>query len=373
MLFNSELLFIHVPKTGGMAVTKHLLQVLARPVYYSHPDVDANAASTDDGVIHIRGIRHETLSEAASLVRKCGFELSRFRALLAVVRNPYELEVSRYAYLQKGHSWDQGINQTLALEGDFERFATDSSEHSGADRPIQAYYTIDGGVPPNLKILRAENLESELRAALRSVGVIADRPLQVENWSNHGPPVEYYTQASERAVYRRYKWVFDNAFYPRMCSAQLPTVRQPPVTGPNLPIFGPVKQVGISSGYWHDSWVGKKLVFNVYTKADPSDGFIMKGTFVKGAQKELGVQVKINHAIVYQGVQTCTPFTIEVDCNFPTESSILLEVESDNCFWPADLGVSDDSRELAFQLSSFSFRPSANRPDTGVVQAAGVY
>jgi hypothetical protein len=33
------MLFVHVPKTGGMSTAEYLLTVLPRPVYYTGPDI----------------------------------------------------------------------------------------------------------------------------------------------------------------------------------------------------------------------------------------------------------------------------------------------------------------------------------------------
>ena len=37
MIFSKDVLFIHVPKTGGMSTSGYLLDMLPRPVYLTHP------------------------------------------------------------------------------------------------------------------------------------------------------------------------------------------------------------------------------------------------------------------------------------------------------------------------------------------------
>jgi len=141
VILGSRVLFVHVPKTGGMAVTRYLLAALPRPVWYSHPDRDP---TLDEGVVQVKGIRHETLAEAHAIAARLGIDAARLPLLIGVLRNPYALEVSRFAYLQKGHAWDAGVNQDLALAGDFTAFATQSTDHGGSERPIEAYFEIDG-------------------------------------------------------------------------------------------------------------------------------------------------------------------------------------------------------------------------------------
>src|SRR5829696_2234036 len=148
MLFNRDVLFIHVPKTGGMSLTQYLLEALPPPIYYFHPGVDGDKSG--NGIVHVDGLRHETLAEAESIVREYGYDLYKFPLVLAVLRNPYALEVSRYAYLRKGNLWDRGSNQQLAMNEDFETFTIESHDHGGASRPLERYFLRDGQFPGNL-------------------------------------------------------------------------------------------------------------------------------------------------------------------------------------------------------------------------------
>jgi hypothetical protein len=122
MIFSKDILYVHVPKTGGMSVTQYLLEVLPRPVYYTHPNIDEERIS--NGVVQIPGRRHESLEEAQRVVHEYGFDISRLPLILAVLRNPFSLEVSLYAYLRAAHPWDAGARQQLALTKGFEAFVT---------------------------------------------------------------------------------------------------------------------------------------------------------------------------------------------------------------------------------------------------------
>jgi hypothetical protein len=212
MIFCSELLFLHVPKTGGISVSEVLLDVLPRPVYYSVPE--GHGERPRSGVIRIPGVRHETLEEAEETVQQYGFRLGDFPVVLACLRNPYELEVSRYAYLRKEHPWDRGVSQDLALAGDFERFATQSPPH--ARRPLETYFLLRGQVPENLRIARLEELSTELADVLRLIGVNSKIRLRRTNRSRHRHYSRYYTPRAGEAVYEKYRWAFELGGYLRL-------------------------------------------------------------------------------------------------------------------------------------------------------------
>lgn len=212
MIFCEKLLFLHVPKTGGISVTSVLLDILPRPVYYSAPS--GHHGSPRDGVVFVPGIRHETLADAEEVLPTHGWRLEQFPIIVACLRNPYEIEVSRYSYLRKGHPWDRGLSQELALTGDFERFAADSPPH--AHRELEAYFLLRGSRPENLRIVRVEQLTTELTAVLREVGVDAKIRIPRMNRSRHRRYSHYYTPLAEEAVYRKYRWAFEAGGYERL-------------------------------------------------------------------------------------------------------------------------------------------------------------
>src|SRR4029078_6237482 len=125
-----------------------------------------------EGIVLFPDKRHATLTDAEELLDEYGWRLEQFPAILACLRNPYELEVSRYAYLRKGHPWDQGVSQELAMSGEFERFSVDSPPH--AHRQLEAYFVLRGNVPDNLRIVHLEQISTELPAVLRSGGIATE-------------------------------------------------------------------------------------------------------------------------------------------------------------------------------------------------------
>lgn len=235
MIFSKDILFIHVPKTAGMSTSGYLLDVLPKPVYLSHPAEVWNDDLGHRGIVQVLGKRHETLTEARDVAARHGFAIDRFPVILATIRNPYDLEASRYSYLRLGHPWERGPEQDLALSSSFEEFAVKNEQRGGSwatdavttrdpaadpgDREypneLKDFYTLDGRTPPNLRLVRFENLVDDLTEALRSVG-IEGRPEDFPwvNRSRQDRFLSYYTPRAEEAVYRRYRWVFDRGLYP---------------------------------------------------------------------------------------------------------------------------------------------------------------
>jgi hypothetical protein len=214
MIFCKDLLFIHIPKTAGISIGHYFLEILPRPLYYSLPQSEPQPPFED--VTFFPGIRHETLGEARKIIKEYGFELRKFPVILAVIRNPYSLEVSRFAYLQHNYPWDRGKNQDLALTGSFETFARESHHHRGPNKPIESYLLVDGKLPANLRTIKCEDLPQALSEVLEEIGVKTSTALPWKNKSKHDDYRTYYTPAAEEAVFKKYQWLFDQGYYERM-------------------------------------------------------------------------------------------------------------------------------------------------------------
>jgi hypothetical protein len=353
MIFNYQLLFLHVPKTGGMSLTAHLLKVLPRPLYYSVPDGHYDA--TDRGIIHVPGYRHENLVEAKEVVARYGFDIARFPLILAAIRNPYALEVSRYSYLQKGRTWDAGHNQRLAMEADFETFAVNSFDHA---HPIETYFELDGWIPPNLHVLRCEQLAEDLQDALEWVGLKGEKTLGRENESRHEAYECYYTRAAEEAVYQRYRWVFERGFYSRMDPGAIPFVRNTPECGPRLRLKGPVEQIGIPFGVWHDGWVGELLRLQI-CPVESIRGLVVEGRFPHAFPEGVEMKISLGNQTTRHRVCGTGIFRVETEVTLePGARSIPVEVSVSSGFCPCEVGASTDSRRLSFLLDQITFLTS---------------
>ncbi|MEQ8517031.1 MAG: hypothetical protein RIC38_15650 [Chromatocurvus sp.] len=210
MVFNDELLFLHVPKTAGMAVSEALMASLKPPVI--HAVQAGHAGETVAGVRVLAGRRHQNLATVDAWFEDAAMphRVAGFHHILVMVRNPYAMELSRYHYLRKGHAWDQGRAQELALDGDYAAFVDGSRWWFD----FRDYYTVDGAVPDNLRIVRQEDYAATLAL---TCGDSLAQPLQVRemNRSHSLDYREVMDAELEQAIYRKYQWIFDKGFYPR--------------------------------------------------------------------------------------------------------------------------------------------------------------
>ena len=209
MIFTGDFLFIHVPKTAGMSISNALLKSLRGKVYYAVQD---GHGKSEFGETVLEGRRHQTLATADAYFEDKGLEhrVANFKYVMTMVRKPYEMEVSRYHYLRKGHDWDKGIAQQLALAGDFPAFVANSQWWFD----FRDYYTIDGLVPDNLHVVRFEHFEQTLQLSFTDCFKKKFTTKQ-ENKSHSSDYRQYYDQEVEALVYDKYRWLFDKGYYNR--------------------------------------------------------------------------------------------------------------------------------------------------------------
>jgi hypothetical protein len=345
VIFNENLLFVHVPKTAGMSISAHLLELLPGPVYVTAAEPET---AVGPGVVQLPGHRHERLCEVDDVVGPHGFSLKRFPLILAVIRNPYELEVSRYAYLQAGHAHDGGPAQRLAMMQDFETFASDSPYYGKRHSGIEGYFTVSGRRPEALRVVRYEQLDDDLREALASVGLASVAQLPWRNRSRHDHWRCYYTPAAEQAVYERFRWVFEQGWYPRMdTDAELPQAPGEPIH--ILPISGPAKQVGPCEGF-SESWVLDRFDFRVLPEVAVK-GLVLTGWRPPDWGEEIPLTVWLDGRRRLTEHVRGAWFRCLLELPLAAGQVAEISIASPASVRPCDAGRSEDRRPLVFKLS----------------------
>lgn len=212
MIWTDDVLFLHVPKTGGISVTEFLLKNLEGSVAYTAEQ----PTKADHGATFVKGRRHELMVEAEAFFNARGRCLTDFAEVFAVMRNPYDLEVSRYHYLRLGHVIDQGLAQELALAGDFAEYLAAAPFFGWSPPNLTGYYRIGNYIPDNLRILRFESLAHELDSRMAPYLKAGRALLPHLNKSDHDDYRSYFDARTERLCFERHRWFFDLGFYPRL-------------------------------------------------------------------------------------------------------------------------------------------------------------
>jgi hypothetical protein len=96
----------------------------------------------------------------------------------------------------------------------FQAFADRAPYHGRLPGRLEDWFEINGQMPSNLRVLRFETLEQDLRRALSPFSRNHSQ-LPRLNASEHRPYAHYLTPGIEKAIYRKYRWAFDRGLYPR--------------------------------------------------------------------------------------------------------------------------------------------------------------
>ena len=202
--------FVHVPKTGGTSITqvlKHdcdraILPLRALGYLFDHAGhrLPERAFPWVGYPYHIR---------ARDLLRLWG---ERYRQLssFAFVRNPWDLVVSEYAYIQ--HKWDHPSRREVSSLGSFEAFVR-WKQANGHHANQLDWLTDDDGSLIVSHIGRFEAYGVDAQAMLTRVG--CNEPLPHANASARGDYRSAYTQETRAmiaAMYERDIEAFGYAF-----------------------------------------------------------------------------------------------------------------------------------------------------------------
>lgn len=218
MLFNQEVLFIHLGKTGGMSVSDYMRKTLHYPVFEVVSEIEYEQLKNKNNRFFIFGNRHANLTEAIEIVSKAGLSHQDFKLIFVIVRNPVEIELSHYkhlhkerviARLEKHPEIDRG--RLAASKLSFDNFAQTHITHFQGD--LSLFFTTKGKVPENLKIIRFENLEVEVPNILKpfQCRII---PFPHKNKSDETMAVSSLSLAALQNIRKKYSWIYDQGFYP---------------------------------------------------------------------------------------------------------------------------------------------------------------
>lgn len=215
MIFNDKLLFIHIGKTGGISAETFLCSALEAPIFNVKHRVDDVPLGLET---NLAGRRHATLAEARDFLRDRGRTLDSFTEIVAVLRNPYDLEVSLFNHYRKELRKRPDMarrapkRMDIVRRGAFAEFV-EADFHHRPGVAVADYVHVDGVLPPNLRLLRFESLESDFRS-LRSVAN-PEAVFPHRNASSGSTAAELLTPSLESRIQKKYAWVFEEGRYQR--------------------------------------------------------------------------------------------------------------------------------------------------------------
>ncbi|MEM6606528.1 MAG: hypothetical protein AAF671_12260 [Pseudomonadota bacterium] len=226
MIFSERLLFIHIGKTGGMSCSDYLLRSLTGPVWNCHQEADHDQSRLSrKDITSVAGLNRHCTLEAASRFLKENFDrrLEDFDKIVAVFRHPYSLEYSWYRHLQKPDVRERRRAQGELLElaqGDFEEFVRGSGYHRRG-LTQERYVQIGGHMPPNVSIVRFENLGAEFLEQVRTFTDVeesnqGDARFPLLNSTVYEVELDsVLTSSVKSAIQSKHPFVFETGFYAR--------------------------------------------------------------------------------------------------------------------------------------------------------------
>ena len=131
MIIGENFVFVHVPKCGGMSVTRWILNNVDGPLTAIVPENTfehtRKMALFDDVLPRLtllKGKRHETLPDTKATLDRLGLSDPEF--VISIIRDPYDLMRSYFHYLQQPHIVKRHAGkfprQQRAIEAGFEVF-----------------------------------------------------------------------------------------------------------------------------------------------------------------------------------------------------------------------------------------------------------
>ena len=219
MVFNDELIFIHLGKTGGLSCSKYLLLNLQAQVYSCHKTADRDVpAKRAESITPLKGVgRHCTLREALDFISSYnGKNLSDFKKVVAVIRHPFTLEYSYFKHLQKPEIKEQRKKSqilTNLADGDFKSFVEKANYHR-IDHPQERFFLLDGEIPDSVELIKFENLAQTFPAAVAPFLKEEElEPFPYINRTDYQSNAPDLTDEIKEMIYHKHRYMFDSGLY----------------------------------------------------------------------------------------------------------------------------------------------------------------
>ncbi|MFM8592932.1 MAG: hypothetical protein ACKOCK_00865, partial [Chloroflexota bacterium] len=261
MLLSDKLIFVHVMKTAGTSMTTALLRALPGDVHaIGKVGMGVMPEHTAGRVIQLPGDHHISLANArpALWYRYGGVPLDDMPPIVATIRNPYDRAHSWFAWAQQ--SGENTPDRAMTLDGFSAFILKKGTRRTGISTSNS--FLINGEVPPNLRLLRFEQLAEDYAALADDLGLLSST-LPRYNRSAHGDYRYELTPEAEEVIFQNEEWLFRQGFYER----EVVPTRHATVAIPASPsaagvtVDGPAELLSSIEGLLSDRWVGTSLRF----------------------------------------------------------------------------------------------------------------
>lgn len=215
MIFNDDVLYCHIPKTGGISTRIFIKQNLAGACDFFLDD-----SPFPDEHVPLRDVEKWT-----------DRPLDSFKLVLAVVREPYEQVLSQWVHWRDSYArggrhvceMTAAVNPTMAhwmldpywhFGYFYEQRRNGLSDQEALKKVFRlSYYpywlTVDDEFPANLTMVPYANLRNGVLAALAPFLPSKATGFPHKNKSAERDARQYYTPTSMRSVEEHYPWAFE--------------------------------------------------------------------------------------------------------------------------------------------------------------------
>jgi hypothetical protein len=174
MLYNKDYLFIHIPRSAGKCIKSAIIPLLEKPIYFAQKVISKKYFNENDYIRINQFLIHSSLEELKLLktiknpeeikskrLSKMFIEnqhlpdLEQTKNIIMCLRNPLDRAKSLYKFevVLRGHKGDFKSFTDLLAQKKKPKFFSD----------IKNYCTIDNELPENIKFIRFEFLEDDLK------------------------------------------------------------------------------------------------------------------------------------------------------------------------------------------------------------------
>ena len=248
MLYHNDILFIHIPKTGGTSLVGSVI---------NHLGINSNLPKKDSDLL-LSGLnvgKHGCLWAVRETAPQIGLDFEAISRVIVLFRNPYDRLISHYYFSRKtaadyeeerkraGIDWRETGKDWKKLDAEWaeknirvplfswwwvEETATrtfigwlkwllDNPVHCDVHR-YENYILLDGKMPENLEIFFFEDIPRSYHKMLGAFGITGEAGHEFPHAmpTPHPPWMSQYDAESEELAYQISRWTFDNGYYERM-------------------------------------------------------------------------------------------------------------------------------------------------------------